>query len=176
MCLTGWLPWVWLHSYTCRCPTWVRNIIQISIQRQALVSTICRVTGFRSMLAKAVAEADSYLGTVYVRRYVRTQSPPTTKLEPQPAEHLLTLLVWSLLASNPKLFHPHCDTYTGLFSRFFPVRIHIVNMSLSEQPLGANADEIWRRYESEIRFLYQTQSLDEVKRILEAKPGFPKMA
>lgn len=51
-----------------------------------------------------------------------------------------------------------------------------MNMSLSENSLGNNADDIWSRHESEIRLLYQTKDLNEVKRTMETKPGFPKMA
>lgn len=51
-----------------------------------------------------------------------------------------------------------------------------MNMSLSEQSLGNSADEMWNRHESEIRLLYQTKSLDEVRREMDAKPGFPKLA
>lgn len=49
-------------------------------------------------------------------------------------------------------------------------------MSLFEKTLGNNADDIWNRHESEIRLLYQTKSLNELKREMDAKPGFPKLA
>ena len=50
-----------------------------------------------------------------------------------------------------------------------------MNMPLSEKSLGNNTDDIWHRHDSEIRLLYQTNGLNEVKRIMETKPGFPKM-
>lgn len=51
-----------------------------------------------------------------------------------------------------------------------------MNMPLSEDSLANNADDIWYRHESEIRLLYQTKELNEVKRMMETKPGFPKLA
>lgn len=51
-----------------------------------------------------------------------------------------------------------------------------MNMSVSEQSLKNNADDMWNRHESEIRRLYQTKSLNELKREMDAKPGFPKLA
>lgn len=51
-----------------------------------------------------------------------------------------------------------------------------MDISLSEQPLGINVDDMWNRHESEIRLLYQTKSLNELKREMESKPGFPKFA
>jgi hypothetical protein len=49
-------------------------------------------------------------------------------------------------------------------------------MSFSEQSPGNSADGTWRRYEREIRDLYQTNDLEEVMRMMETERGFPKMA
>lgn len=62
------------------------------------------------------------------------------------------------------------------YFRILSLQEHIMNMSLSEKSLENNADDIWSRHESEIRLLYQTKSLNELKREMDAKPGFPKFA
>ncbi|KAG8162811.1 hypothetical protein KVR01_007289 [Diaporthe batatas] len=51
-----------------------------------------------------------------------------------------------------------------------------MDMSLSEKSIGNTTDNIWQRHESEIRSLYQTKHLEEVKDIMERKHGFPKLA
>lgn len=51
-----------------------------------------------------------------------------------------------------------------------------MNVCLVEGSVGNNADDVWHRHESEIRLLYQTKSLNEVKDIMETKHGFPRLA
>lgn len=50
-----------------------------------------------------------------------------------------------------------------------------MSIPTSEAFQGNGANDIFHRYESEIRSLWQTKSLADVKEAMEAKPGFPKL-
>lgn len=72
--------------------------------------------------------------------------------------------------------HHRCGVYTSLLSHLYPPQQHRMNISSIGDSTGSNADDIWHRHESEIRHLYQTKGLNEMKDVMEVEYGFPKLA